>query len=186
MVQRPLPAIYAATNDPLDLPLPSRTRIAEEFDNEQAHRDGEIFRKIRYYCSKKDIQGENKWWARLSDTKRKDLRQLLKDERYAKAFDSMLPWQGMWMTVKLGSLHRLLTMKCDEVSGTPKAAFENTDMDRNCCTTWDTSSQLGPQYWLVSELRYPRSPSTSIRFLNSRHFRRGCLRPTRLRSENRC
>lgn len=89
--------------------------LAEQYENEQAHCDGEIFRKIRQYHRLANKDGENKWWSRLTETKRKDLRQLLKDERYASVFDAMLPWPGMWTPIRLGSLHRLLTMRCDEV-----------------------------------------------------------------------
>ena len=93
--------------------------VTEEYKNEQAYSDGEIVRKIRLYHRKRDDVGEQRWWARLSNTKRKDLRQLLRDAQYALAFDTMLPWPGLWSPIRLGSLHRLLTMKCDEVCRTP-------------------------------------------------------------------
>ena len=93
-----------------------RTVVAEEYKNEQAFSDGEIFRKIRLYHHAGSKAAADRWWVRLSYTKRKDLRQLLKDVRYANAFDALLPWPGLWNTIQLGSLHRLLTMKCDEVS----------------------------------------------------------------------
>lgn len=66
---------------------------------------------------------EHKWWARLTETKRKDLRQLLRDERYALAFDALLDWPGLWTTIKLGSLHRLLCLKCDEVCSSERSVF---------------------------------------------------------------
>ncbi|KAM0714194.1 hypothetical protein Q7P37_009981 [Cladosporium fusiforme] len=89
-------------------------RLVEEYSNEKAPCDGEIFYKIRQYHLANDEANELKWWARLTETKRKDLKQLLRDARYTKAFDGMLPWPGLWTPVKLGSLHRLLCMKCDE------------------------------------------------------------------------
>ncbi|KYG41239.1 hypothetical protein M433DRAFT_76237 [Acidomyces richmondensis BFW] len=88
--------------------------VTEEYKNEFAYADGEIFRKIRLYNKSGDARAEKKWWARLSKTKAKDLRQLLKDERYNRVFDDMLPWPGIWAPIRLGSLHRLPTMKCDE------------------------------------------------------------------------
>ncbi|KAK3117342.1 hypothetical protein LTR53_001393 [Teratosphaeriaceae sp. CCFEE 6253] len=86
---------------------------AEEYKNERAYTDGEIFRKIRLYHKCGSTADENRWWARLTDTKRKVLRQLLKDEQFATAFDNLLPWPGLWTPIRLGS-HRLLTLKCDE------------------------------------------------------------------------
>lgn len=89
--------------------------IAEQYVNEQAYDGGYIFLKIRLYHLRGHEDEENRWWARLSKTKQKDLQQLLKNPHYRSVFDSLLPWPGLWQSVKLGSLHRLLTMKCDEV-----------------------------------------------------------------------
>lgn len=100
------------------LPPIRAVNVIEEFENEQAYCDGDIFWRIRLSHKQDDTQEENKWWAWLSETKTKDLRQLLRDERYVKAFDDLLPWRGLWEVIRLGSLHRLLTMKCDEVRKT--------------------------------------------------------------------
>ena len=104
----------ADTDKRPDLSRSPCLRLAEEYLNEKPPSDGEIFRKIRQYYNDSDESNELKWWARLTETKRKDLKQLLKDARFANAFDSMLPWPGLWAPVKLGSLHRLLCLKCDE------------------------------------------------------------------------
>jgi hypothetical protein len=104
---------YADTSP--DLSHSPRLRLNEEYLNEKSPSDGEIFYKIRHYNLANDEANELKWWARLTETKRKDLKQLMRDTRYASAFDSMLPWPGLWAPVKLGSLHRLLCLKCDEV-----------------------------------------------------------------------
>lgn len=109
----------------LDLPNVPRERLIEEFLNEGAPTDGEIFYKIRQYNKDNDKANELKWWARLTETKRKDLRQLLKYQRYVDIFDSMLQWPGLWTPIKLGCLHRLLGMRCDEV-----------------CSHGDTSTEL--------------------------------------------
>ncbi|KAK5104858.1 hypothetical protein LTR62_002770 [Meristemomyces frigidus] len=87
---------------------------AEEYINEQPYTGGEIFRKIRLYHQQGSETNEGKWWARLSPTKAKELRQLLKIKQYATAFDSSLPWLGLWTPIHLGSLHRFLTLKCNE------------------------------------------------------------------------
>lgn len=104
-----------STDTSPDLSRSPCQRLAEEYLNEKPPSDGEIFYKIRQYHLANDEANELKWWARLTETKRKDLKQLLRDTRYANAFDSMLPWPGLWAPVKLGSLHRLLCLKCDEV-----------------------------------------------------------------------
>lgn len=95
---------------------PSRPiSLIEESKNEQGYSDGYIFRKIRLYHKQSNEYEEKKWWARLSGTKADELHQLLRDQRFANAFDELLPWGGLWETIQLGSLHRLLPMKCHEV-----------------------------------------------------------------------
>ncbi|KAK5010494.1 hypothetical protein LTR28_009568 [Elasticomyces elasticus] len=96
------------------LPEPDSIKISEDYLIEQPRSDGEIFWNIRHYHQSGDDHLEKKWWIRLSPTKRKDLSQLLKDERYVQAFDALLVWPGLWAPIKLGTLRRLLTLKCDE------------------------------------------------------------------------
>ncbi|KAG0129958.1 hypothetical protein HOY82DRAFT_650608 [Tuber indicum] len=45
--------------------------------------------------------------------KRRDLRQLLATKLLRKAFDNLLQWPGLWPPIRLGTLHRLLTMSTD-------------------------------------------------------------------------
>lgn len=88
--------------------------VAEEYANEQAHSDSEVFRKIRLRHKEGDEDGEKQWWARLSDSTRDDLSMLLRDKRYEKAFDAMLPWPGLWADISPSSL-RKRKGKFDEV-----------------------------------------------------------------------
>ncbi|CBX95206.1 hypothetical protein LEMA_P023580.1 [Plenodomus lingam JN3] len=97
-----------------DTPQPVLCHIIESYANEQKPRDGDIFRKIRYYHREKDAEAENRWWARLDKSKPKDLRQLLKRHKLASAFDALIDFPGLWAKIQLGALHRLLTLKCDE------------------------------------------------------------------------
>ena len=86
--------------------------VAEEFINEKGHSNGEIFRKIRDYHKNGEGDDEGRWWARLSKDNGKDLRQLLKDERFERVFDAMLSWPGLFRQITLRLSVRL---KCDEV-----------------------------------------------------------------------
>ena len=87
----------------------------EKYDNELPFSDGEIFRNIRLHAGDENRDQENKWWARLSTSKRKDVRQLLKTPEFSSAFDKLVDKQGLWTNLQLGTLHRFLTLRCDEV-----------------------------------------------------------------------
>lgn len=90
--------------------------IRYEYLNSSNISDGEIFRHIRL-CNKlgKNME-ERRWWSRLTNSKRKDVEQLLRKSDLCEGFDRLLDMPGLWAGLKLGALHRLLTLKCDEVS----------------------------------------------------------------------
>ncbi|KAF2278978.1 uncharacterized protein EI97DRAFT_413974, partial [Westerdykella ornata] len=97
-------------NSPKELLL----RDIEAYTNEQRPPDGEVFRKIRIYHNCGDIESENRWWTYLDNSKPKDLRQLIKHKNLISAFDALVDIPGLWSKVHLGSLHRLLKLRCDE------------------------------------------------------------------------
>jgi hypothetical protein len=71
---------------------------------------------LRHHQLNRNILEAGKWQARLSDGKRKDVEQL--HDRFphlTEAFDSLLPIVGLWATVEIGTLHRILTIRCPEV-----------------------------------------------------------------------
>lgn len=108
--------VRTASDSEVDLPKYACIKIIECNANEQPYSDGEIFRKIRLYHRKDDKSSEQKWWARLTKTKQKDVQQLLKNHSdLTHAFDSLIDMPGLWYPVQLGTLHRLLTLRCNEV-----------------------------------------------------------------------
>lgn len=78
--------------------------------------DGEIFRNIRLYHRSDNVNAERQWWNKLTPTKRSDLKQLLSDDLYRQAFDRLLPYPGLWPSIRLGFCHRLFSLRCNEVS----------------------------------------------------------------------
>ncbi|KAH8689289.1 hypothetical protein BGW36DRAFT_401698 [Talaromyces proteolyticus] len=93
-----------------------RTELAEEYSNENAPSDGEIYRKIRQYQYEASARFEKRWWDRLSPTKMKRLRQLSQPEHayIRSAFDALLPIPGLWKGLRIGNLSRVLALKCEE------------------------------------------------------------------------
>ncbi|KAI9715107.1 MAG: hypothetical protein M1828_001042 [Chrysothrix sp. TS-e1954] len=99
------------------LPLENFARIVQQFPNARPFSDGDIFRNIRLCAHSGDIIQEDMWRARLSVDKARDLNRLLRISHLVLAFDRLLPFRGLWRSIGLGSLHRLLRLKCDEERG---------------------------------------------------------------------
>ena len=92
--------------------------LREGFSNEGQPSDGQIYCKIRQYILQDDLAAERQWWARLSsNNKRRDLRRLLRHERYTAALDALLPIIGLWEgeDVRGGMWKRMMDLKCEEV-----------------------------------------------------------------------
>ncbi|KAL5400586.1 hypothetical protein PMIN03_012259 [Paraphaeosphaeria minitans] len=92
--------------------LSSYTQAA--FTHEQSYSDGYIFRNIRLAHRGNLYDQERMWWARLTATKQKDLRQLLKNRELTESFDRLLDFSGMWDPIQLGTLHRFHGLRCPE------------------------------------------------------------------------
>jgi Protein of unknown function (DUF3723) len=91
--------------------------LREKYSNARSFSDGDIYRTLRHY-QKNNMKAEaRKWLAKLSPSKRRDLKQLHeKAGPLSEAFDELLPIIGLWSSVQLGAMHRILTLRCTEVS----------------------------------------------------------------------
>ena len=99
------------------------TALKEAYSNSRNFCDGDIFRNLRYCQLRKDKAGAGKWMARLSQSKQADIAQLQnmakKNPEMAAlqdALDTLLPFMGLWSPVQIGIFHRLLTLRCPEVT----------------------------------------------------------------------
>ncbi|PWW77230.1 hypothetical protein C7212DRAFT_181894, partial [Tuber magnatum] len=79
--------------------------------NSKCKSDGETFRKICLHSRSGQWDWEQDMWCHLSAGKRKDLRQLLANGALRKVLDDLLHWPSM----RLGTLHRLIMMRCDKI-----------------------------------------------------------------------
>ncbi|KAJ6201926.1 hypothetical protein J3E72DRAFT_180998 [Bipolaris maydis] len=105
------------------------THLYESYNHEQQYTDGIIFRNIRRYARVHDTENEKKWWARLTATKRKDLAQLLSNQKLSLAFDALIDYAGLWTPIRLGTLHRFHALKCTK---------ELKSYLRHIHTVWDS------------------------------------------------
>ncbi|PYI07382.1 hypothetical protein BO78DRAFT_313232 [Aspergillus sclerotiicarbonarius CBS 121057] len=55
-----------------------------------------------------------RWWSRLSENKEKRLKALWRHEEFRDAFDRLLIVPGLWGGLRIGSLGKLMALKCDE------------------------------------------------------------------------
>ena len=106
-------------NDQSDLSEAIRRDLREDYANSRNFCDGDIYRQIRYCQRTQNQLGEGRWFARLSEGKRKDLKQLQRREdlrSLSLALDKLLPYIGFWPGLQIGTFHRILNLKCSEVS----------------------------------------------------------------------
>jgi hypothetical protein len=130
-----------------EYPNHARLRVYESYAHEQSYTDGTIFRNIRMYHQAGNQSEERKWWARLTDGKKKDLRQLILSDKYngvsceshqdasdsiIRVFDEMLDIAGLWPPIQLGTLHRLHGLRCREVSFIKLLYYFHADLHRSC------------------------------------------------------
>lgn len=95
--------------------LKLQTHLQEGYANSTYFCDGEILRHIRLYQDADDILNENKWWARLSQDKKKDLKRVLNITEFRKIFDELMDITGLWPSFHIGTFRRYLVMNCHEV-----------------------------------------------------------------------
>ena len=114
--------IFLALND-----LVARD-IRDEYANARNFCDGDIFQQIRQSQLSRNVQAESRWLARLSEGKRKDLKQLQRRPELkplAEALDNLLPFVGFWPSLQIGTFHRVLNLKCPEVSYNHSQVLKN-------------------------------------------------------------
>jgi hypothetical protein len=91
--------------------------IENQYPSTKNITDGEIFRNILLCRNERGAQlNERAWWGRLTPTKRRVLKQLLRKEEYIAEFENLVDIRGLWPAIKLGALHRFHSLQCDEVS----------------------------------------------------------------------
>lgn len=100
----------------LDIPPDALAQLREESSNAQNFKDGEIYRILRSYQFSQNVAQEQKWWARFkSDDRRKDFHRLQRNKLLCEGFDNLLPYIGLWDSLKAYHIERILGLRCHEV-----------------------------------------------------------------------
>ena len=102
-----------------DLPQDVRQFIHEEHPNAQRFSDGDIYQNIRISQTQGNVDAEIKWRGRLPGRVKKELDRMEKDfKRIQRGMDNLLPFKGLWNSLKLSYLGRWLSIKCPEARRT--------------------------------------------------------------------
>ena len=97
--------------------------LREHFSNDRRPSDGLIYERIRRYegflGDPIDRLAANNWWAMLEakpgSKKGSYLRAFFKHPTLPRKLDSLLLIEGIWEGMKIGLLHKVVAMRCDEV-----------------------------------------------------------------------
>lgn len=98
--------------------------LREQFSNDNRPPDGLIYQRIRYYEGYLDAPANkiaaNDWWAKLESVPRskkgKYLRAFFKHPTLPEKLDQLFAVPGIWEGMQIGLLHKIIAMRCDEVS----------------------------------------------------------------------
>ncbi|KAK3669647.1 hypothetical protein LTR78_010464 [Recurvomyces mirabilis] len=117
-----------------DMPDILQQAIVEEYRNELTFSDGDIFRSYRIAKDKGDRKSEEKWLARLSAVKKRNILQLQKVDNgdLINGFDRLLPFLGMWQHFLIGALSGALPTHMWQVIPTLSMAGDDKEAD-----VWD-------------------------------------------------
>lgn len=88
--------------------------LSEQYSNEQQPHGGEVYRKILQ--NQGDEVLVQKWKSHLSKHGQRCFDQLTRHTKLAAAFNALLVIPGLWGGFILTTLHKVMAMKCDEVS----------------------------------------------------------------------
>lgn len=102
----------------LDIGNDLKTSLIEEYSNEKAPTDGDIYWKIRQYESEQNESSRQRWFVRLSKNKQMRLDQLdnKRNRLLRHGLDRLLYVRGLWLKgLRISMLHRVIASGATEV-----------------------------------------------------------------------
>ncbi|KAI0005614.1 hypothetical protein F4779DRAFT_621056 [Xylariaceae sp. FL0662B] len=76
--------------------------------------NGEVCYNILYYRREQEVKQEDEWTKRLTKHGRRCIKQLLGHVSFRRAFEDLLDFPGLWRNVGIGTLYKMISMRCDE------------------------------------------------------------------------
>ena len=99
------------------MPHAAREPMIQHYANELRFSDGDSFSFYRRAQQANDQKPVNRWLARLSASKKRNLMQLEKADhgRLIAALDALIPFVGLWQGFRLGAMNRIMPMRVWQV-----------------------------------------------------------------------
>lgn len=88
--------------------------LIEHVVNKAPPSDGEIYCWIEHYKREDNEHEQRRWWACLSPSKQKYLKQFHRSPLYG-VFNRQLRFDGLWAEFRIGILHKAVALHVDEV-----------------------------------------------------------------------
>lgn len=78
--------------------------------------DGEKYLRIRFYERENNEVEEKRWRGLLSESKAKNLNQILRNRWLCTILDELESFRSLWMNFQLASFPPILSWRCSQVS----------------------------------------------------------------------
>ena len=102
-----------------DLHPDLKTCLAEEYANEAIPSDGQIYYQMRFYHFQRNFSTEMRWRARLRGSREEYLQTLENHRALMEAFDALLDVPGLWVGMRISTLHTVMALNCEPVGRGP-------------------------------------------------------------------
>jgi len=109
---------WLAANSFQDINIQSKNALREQDSGSAKYLDGDIYRRIRISALDGDTAQKNKWLARLSAEKRRNISRMESSfvmREVRDGLDALIPFRGLWHPMEIGQFPRLLNIHCPEV-----------------------------------------------------------------------
>ena len=112
----------------------------KEYANEKKSSDDEVYKKIRNYESQKQFSLKMRWWTLLFTHRVRNLKQLLRHEKFILAFDTFLKIPALLTEMRISILYKMFAIKCDEVIVSSSIVWMRSSIVRKLYIIFITSS----------------------------------------------
>jgi hypothetical protein len=97
------------------MPLGASGHLRQIYKKHAPLCDGEIYLRVRHYQRENALEDAVAWLSNLSESKQKNMNQLLRNQRLMRVLDELEPFRGLWHSFHLSCFPPILSWRCYEV-----------------------------------------------------------------------